>query len=109
MNCMAAARLNMQMVRVIGGIKRSIRGKVMVQSCLLMETLAWGNSCRINDMVMEYIDGQMEMHIMDKKKRVNKMAMDTIVNRMVDNIMDSSRMISIMEKEFLNWMENYTK
>jgi hypothetical protein len=51
--CMAAARLNMQMVAVIGGIKRSIRGKVMVQRCMLVEALTWGNSSKVNVMVME--------------------------------------------------------
>jgi hypothetical protein len=98
-NCMAAARLNMQMVRVIGGMKRSIRGKDMEHCCLLMETLTWGNSCRIKVMVMEYLDGKMEKHIMDNIKRVTEMAMHTNVFRKVVNIMDSTRMISVMEKE----------
>jgi hypothetical protein len=76
---------------------------------MLVEGLTWGNSCRENDMVMEYLDGHMEMYIMDNLKRVTWMGMDTIVIMMVENIMDSSRMISFMEKELVNWMENYTK
>jgi hypothetical protein len=106
---MAAARLNMQMVRVIGENSSSIRRKDIVQRCMLVETLTWGNSCRVYDMVMEYLDRHMEMHIMDKKKRVTKVAMDTIVFRMVENIMDSIRMKSVMEKEYKKKMAKYTK
>jgi hypothetical protein len=106
--CMAAARLNMKMVAVIGGITRSMRRKDMVQRCMLVEALTWGNSCRENDMVMEYLDGQMEMYIMDNLKRVTEMAMDTIVDRMVVNIMDSTRMIRVMEKEFIKRMTKFT-
>ena len=96
---MAGARMNMQMVTIIGGKSRSIRVKDMVQSCFLMVRDTWGNSCRIKDMVMEYTDGQMEMYIMDNSKRVTKMAMDTKGFLMAENIMDSTRMISVMEKE----------
>jgi hypothetical protein len=105
---MAAASLKVKMVAVIGGNSRSIRRKDMVHSCMLMETLTWGNSCTIKNMVMEYIDGEMEMYIMDYIKRVTEMAMDTIVFMMVVNIMDSSRMINVMEKELVKKMENYT-
>jgi hypothetical protein len=97
--CMAAARLKVKMAIVIGGNSRSIRRKDMVQSSLLVETLTWGNSCRIKNMVMEYTDGQMEVYIMDNLKKVTLMAMDTNVFRMVVNIMDSTRMITVMEKE----------
>ena len=54
---MAAARLNGHMVAVIGGNSRSIREKDMLQTCILVVTDTWGNSCRIKDMVMEYTDG----------------------------------------------------
>jgi hypothetical protein len=57
---MAAPRLKIKMVRVIGGKSRIIRVKDMVQSCMLTEGNTWGKSCKIIDMGMEYTDGQME-------------------------------------------------
>ncbi len=108
-NCMAAPRLKRQMVKVIGGITRSIRKKDMLQCCILMVTDTWGNSCRMKDMVMEYTDGQMEEYIVDNSKRVTVMAMDTKGSLMEQNIMDNSRMITFMETECGNRMANYSK
>jgi hypothetical protein len=52
-NCMAAQRLNIKMVRVIGGNSRIIREKDMVQSCGLMDRNTWGNTCKVKVMGME--------------------------------------------------------
>jgi hypothetical protein len=41
--CMAAARLNMNMVAVIGGISRSVIQKDMGHTCILVEIDTWGN------------------------------------------------------------------
>jgi hypothetical protein len=69
----------------------------MVQSYIVMDKVTKGNSCRVTEMVMEYIDIRKEIYIMDNKKRIKKMAMDNIIFKMAVNIMDSSRMIFFME------------
>jgi hypothetical protein len=50
---MAAARLKVKMVGVIGGITKNIIMKDMVHCFVLKETLTLGNSSKINVMVME--------------------------------------------------------
>ena len=100
-NCMAAPRLNIKMLRVIGGKTRIISVKDMLQVCGLMERNIWGNSCKIKVMGMEYTDGQMERYIMDKSSRLKEKAMENLDLLRAITIMDSTKMISVGVTEFL--------
>ena len=106
---MAAQRLNIKKVAVIGGNSRIIRKKVMVQSCMLVDRNTWGNTCKIKDMGMEYTDGQMEIYIMDNSSRITVKAMENLHFLMAITIMDSSKMISVGVTEFLKRIAKYTK
>jgi hypothetical protein len=92
-NYMDAQRLNIQVVTVIGGNIRIMRGKDMERMSLLMEANTLGNSSRITDKGTEYTDGQMEEWIKENTNRMNKMVMAIIGMKMAMNITENSRMV----------------
>jgi len=66
MNYLGLPSYHLQMVTVIGGIIRIMRGKDMDHITGLMERDTRGNSSRVSVTGMEYTDSQMEEYIMGK-------------------------------------------
>ncbi len=79
------------MVTVGGGNTRTIRGKDMEHTIVLMDADTLGNSVIISITGMEYSDGLMEKYITENTKRVRKMVKD-ITGGMMKNIGESTKM-----------------
>jgi hypothetical protein len=93
---MAAASLIMRMVTFIGGNSINIRGKDMEQSYMLMVLLTWGNSSRMQLMVMEYVDWTQDLYNLDNLKIIFFMAMHLFLLLMIVKFLDGSRLIKVL-------------
>jgi hypothetical protein len=89
---MGLPSVHLQVVTVIGGNIRMIRGKDMDHFIMLVDRDTRGNSSRVSCTGMEYIDGQMEEYIMGNTNRIRRMVMAIIGFHLAMNTTESSWM-----------------
>jgi hypothetical protein len=108
-NYMDAQRWNGQMVAVIGGNLRMVRGKDMEQGRGLKEGDTSGNSWMMSSTGMESSDGLMKQYITESPNRVIVMGKDISGGQMEMNIGESTRMTRDGERESQKKREYYTE
>jgi hypothetical protein len=98
-NYMGLPSVHFQLVTVIGGNIRMVRGKDMDHITGLVNRDTRGNSSRVRVTGMEYADGQVEQYIMGNSNRIRVMVMAIIGGQMELNTTESSRMMYHGETE----------
>jgi hypothetical protein len=108
-NYMDAQRRNTQMVTVIGGNSRMVKGKDMEHGRELMETDTSGNTWIIVTTGMEYTDGLVEKYITGSGNRIIKMVKDIKGGQMAMNIGEGTRITRNRETESQKKKVYYTE
>jgi hypothetical protein len=106
-NYMDAQRWKKQMVAVIGGNARMVKGKDMEQWRGLVETDTSGNTWMVTCTGMEYADGLMDKYIKENWNRIIKMAKDISDGQMAMNIGERTKMARNRETESNKRREYY--
>jgi hypothetical protein len=63
---------------------------------MLMVLLTWGNSSRMQLMVMEYVDMTMDLYNLDNLKIIVLMAMHLFLLLMIVKLLDGSRLVKVL-------------